>query len=177
MKNKLIIGLVSALCIVGFLFFTNVYYNNQEISVRNTIKVKLEDNKNQFDSMWKQISQLAQVTKEERSSLTRLITDNAQQRNMNDKVIMAWVQEAIPNVSNATYLNLQNTISNTRAAFATRQTELLDLQRQHQDLILKFPSSMFIKNKQPVDVVIVTSEKTQNTFSTKQENDVDLFSK
>jgi len=179
MKNSYKIG-ISLLIVIACYLASNIgfsiYYGNMENSLRNTVEAKVKDNKNQFDSMWKQISQIAQVTKEERESLNRLLTNNSQQRGIsNEKLVSAWIQEAVPNVSNSTYINLQNVISSARTAFATRQTELIDLNNQHNILIQNAPSSWFLKDKKSIDITIVTSTKTENVFSTGKDDDMNVF--
>lgn len=88
---------------------------------------------------------------------------------------MTWIKESVPNVSDATYINLQNIISSARTSFATRQTELIDLNRKHKDLITTQPSSWFVGRRMLIEIPIITSSKTEKTFETKTDDEVNLF--
>lgn len=180
MNKNTTIAVACVASIVGmfvFLGFTGVYYSNMEIENRNQITAKINDNKNQFDLMWKQISQTAQVTQESRASLNKILVEYASARSTGDKQIMTWIKESVPNVSDATFINLQNIISSARSSFAMRQTELLDLNRKHENLLQKWPSSMFVGSRQSIEIQIITSDKTESTFNTGKDNDTDIFKK
>jgi hypothetical protein len=78
-----------------------------------------------------------------------------------DNMIMAWVKETVPNVNSSTYQNLQNIIIGSRDSWTMRQKELLDYKREHDNLRMMFPGSLFLAGRPEIKVVIVTSNKTQ----------------
>jgi len=90
-----------------------------------------------------------------------------------------WIHEAVPNVDTSTFNNLQNIIVAQRDGFKTRQTELLDLNREHDNLIGTFPNSLFasLLGRKHIDIIVVTSSRTEDAFKTGQDNDVQLFNK
>lgn len=150
--------------------------HNKEVSLRASIEAKQKDNMNEYDAMWKKIAQVAQVTDEHKKALIEIFQSHAQARGgMNDKAIMQWLQESVPNVDLKTYQNLQNIIVGARDRFVMRQKELLDLKREHDTLLVKFPSSLFVGGRGKIDVTIVTSSKTEETFATGKEDDVNVF--
>jgi hypothetical protein len=56
-----------------------------------------------------------------------------------------------------------------------RQKELIDYKREHDDLRMKFPSRIFLKNVQEIKIIIITSSKTKKTFESGEDNDVGVF--
>jgi hypothetical protein len=64
-----------------------------------------------------------------------------------------------------------------RTSFTREQAKLIDLQREHNNLLQTLPSSIFVGGREPIEVKIVTSGKTNKSFATGEDNDVDLFDK
>jgi hypothetical protein len=182
MKKALIIGAVALVAIGGLIVLMlgvgAASFYNKEVGLRNNITAKQSDNHNQMDAMWKIIDQNAQVAQEDRNSLTKLFNDYAAGRS-NDKAVFNWVKEAVPNVAvnSDNFKVLMNTITSQRDGFKFRQTELLDLGRAHDDLIMKFPNNIYahIFGCKHIDLVIVTSDKTEDAFKTGKDNDTKLF--
>jgi len=174
------LGIVGVL-VVGMIMVVSYVIGvlNQETSIRVTIENKQKDNSSQFDNLYKKISQVAQVSQKSMDSLKEIVCGYAQSRTGEGKggSVMSWITESVPNVSLDTFKNLQNIITGSRDAFTMRQTELLDLNREHEKLIRTIPSSivcsMFGRNA--IDITIVTSTKTEETFKTGKDDDVSVF--
>lgn len=155
-------------------------FHNREVILRNTITAKQTDNKNQMDAMWKTIEQSGQVALKDRESLSAIFKDYAAARTGSDsKAVFNWIKEAVPNVqvNSDTFKNLMNIIVSQRDGFKFRQTELLDLGREHDNLIMKFPGNIFasILGRKHIDLVIVTSTRTENAFKSGKDDDVNVF--
>jgi len=75
--------------------------------------------------------------------------------------------------------NLQNIIIGSRDSWTMRQKELLDLKREHDNLIDVFPSSVVcgILGREKIDVTIVVSLKAEQDFKSGSDNDIKLFDK
>lgn len=168
-----LIGIVCSSSVISFF--------NQETKLRNLIVNKQTDNKNEMDAMWKIISQVAQVTEKDRESLMQIFNGYAESRtgNGDSKAVMNWITEAIPNVDNGTMINLQNTIVSQRDGFKFRQKELIGFKTEHDNLIGTFPNNIYagIFNRNKIDIVIVTSTRTEESFKTGKDDNIDLFSK
>jgi len=155
---------------------------NNEVSLRTTIEQKQVDNRNEFDNLWKKISQTAQVTEAQKNALKDILEGYAKARSggeENKGMIMKWLQESVPNIDTSTFNNLQNIIVGSRDAFTMRQKELLDLKREHDKLLRSFPSNIILSmfGRRPIDVTIVTSTKTEETFKAGKDDDTDVFKK
>lgn len=150
--------------------------SNTEIGLRNQLEAKQQDNKSEFDNMWKKISQVAEVSEQDRSSLEKIFVEHAQARTSDGGgTLMKWVQESVPNVSSDTFTNLQNIITSSRDRWTMRQKEILDLKRVHDNLREMFPSSLVCGGRPEIEVKIVTSSKTEKSFDTGTDDDVNLF--
>lgn len=174
------IGLLSTIIVIG-IAAAGMYisYSNQEIALRNTIKAKMTDNQSEFDNMWKKISQVAQVTEQDRESLKDIFNSYASARTGSDNgaSLMRWVQESIPNVDRTTMVNLQNIITSSRDSFTMRQKELIDYKREHDNLIKMFPSSLFVGSRGEIEITVVTSNRTQQAFASGSDDSVAVFSR
>jgi hypothetical protein len=172
---------VFGLIFVFSLFLYGVSVNNKEVRLRNTITAKQKDNNSEYDNMWKKISQVAQVTDAQKDALKEILVSHAKARSGDDSknLIMKWVQESIPNVDQSTYKTLMNVITSSRDSFTMRQKELLDLKREHDNLLDTFPSGTFLAmfGKQKIEVVIITSSRTEEAFKTGKDDDVNVFQK
>lgn len=169
-----------AVCVIGLFGIIGIYWisvSNKEVGLRNTIQAKQKDNQSQFDLMWKKISQVAQVTDAQKNALIEIFNGHAQARSGKgeDKAIVKWIHESIPTVDTKSFTNLQNIIVSSRDTFADKQRELLDLSREHNNIIDMFPSSLFVGGRGKIDVTIVTSSRTAETFRTGKDDDVQVF--
>jgi len=156
-----------------------VSYNNQEIRLRNTINAKSIDNRQEMDNMWKKISQAAQVTDAQKNALKEIFVAHAEARGGVSKgganPLMTWLQESVPHVDTTTFNNLQNIITASRDSWTMRQKELLDLSREHNNALTLFPSSLFVGGRPKIDVQIITSSRTEETFKTGKDDDTTVF--
>lgn len=150
--------------------------HNREVSLRNAITAKMADNRSEFDSMWKKISQSAQVTEGQKNALKEIFVSYAEARGgVQGGGAMKWLQESVPNVDTSTFKNLQNIITSSRDAWTMRQKELLDLKREHDNLLTKIPTCWFVGGRGKIEVTIVTSSKTEKSFETGKDDDVKVF--
>ena len=152
-----------------------VSISNEEIGLRNTITQKQRDNMNEFDNMWKVISQNTQVAKADRDSLMKLFNGYASARKTGgDNQLMTWIHESVPNVDSTTFKTLMNTITASRNSWTMRQKEILQLKVQHDNLLMKWPGSWILSGRSPIEVTIVTSDKTEEAFESGSDNDTNL---
>lgn len=179
--NKVIIAgiglagtFVLAIFVVIIMYFS---YSNSEVRLRNAIVAKQKDNQSEMDAMWKNISQTAQVAEKDRSSLMEIFNGYATARVGTDPKtpLMNWIKESVPNIPPGTFDKLMNIIVSQRDGFKFRQKELLDFKREHDNIIDTYPSHFFVGGRGKIDVVIVTSTRTENVFKTGKDDDTQLF--
>lgn len=180
MNNKLIVGLgivgviaLGALMVIGTVISTS----NQEVALRTTIETKQRDNTSELDNTIKKIGQSAQVTTAQKEALKEIIVGNAQARSSKGGSLALFVKEAVPNIDTSVFNNLMNVITSSRDAFTQRQKELLDLSREHNNLMRRFPSGVILSllGRKEIPVQIVTSTRTTEAFSSGKDDDTKVF--
>jgi hypothetical protein len=184
MKYGFYIGLALIVLSIVFGIGVGIYtvgVLNGEVRLKNAIVAKQKDNTSEMDNMWKKISQVAQVTDAQKGALLEIFTGYAQARSAGKEggSLANWIHEAVPNVDTSTFNNLQNLIAASRDRWTMRQKELIDLNREHDNVIDLFPSnivcSMF--GRQKITITVVTSVKTEKAFETGKDDDVSVFQK
>jgi len=171
-----IVGLIFVISIGGYFVSTM----NTEVGLRNTITAKVQDNESEFDNMFKKISQVAQVSEKQMDSLKDIFNSHATSRageGGQGGVMMNWIKESIPNVDTKVFANLQNIITGSRDRWTMRQKELVDLKREHDNLLDKFPSSMVcsILGKEKIEITIVSSSRAKKAMQTGIDDDINVF--
>jgi len=184
MKKFLYIGLsVLILAIISGVFVAAYVVGtlNGETKLKNAIVAKQKDNTSEMDNMWKKISQVAQVTDAQKGALLEIFTGYAEARSAGKEggSLANWIHEAVPNVDTSTFNNLQNLIAASRDRWTMRQKELIDLNREHDNLLDLFPSNMVCSmfGRQRITITVITSEKTEKVFETGKDDDVSVFPK
>ena len=184
MSKALMVLIAVSVCgviVVGIcgLYFVSV--KNTEVGLRNAITAKMKDNESEFDNMFKKIAQTAQVTDAQKNALKEIFIEHAQARSAGSKggSLATWVQESVPNVDTTTFNNLQNIISGSRDRWTMRQKELIDLSREHQNLLMRFPSSIVCSafGAQPITITVITSTHAKEAMQTGTDDNIDVFQK
>jgi len=183
MSKGLIVGLgiLSIIVLIIIVFgssFIGAYNGAKTLTV--TITAKIEDNKNEFDNTKKKICQTAQVTTEQIDSLARIFDGYAKARSGNgddNNLIMKWISESVPNVDTSTFKNLQNIIVSSRDAWTMRQKELIDLQRDYNLMLQRFPSNIMLRvmGFKEVEIPVIISTVTEETFKKGKDDDTAVF--
>lgn len=165
----IIIGVVMALSIM-------ISANNEEKKLRNLAESQIEKIETCHDNMWKVIQQKAQVTDNYKESFKEIFVGIISGRyTKDDNTVMKWVQESNPNFDASMYKDLMATIEIKRAEFMTEQNRMIDIVREHKNLITLAPKCWFIENKEPIQFEPITSTRSKNVMETKKDDDVDLF--
>ncbi len=184
MKKGLIVTAGAILVLIGTYFLMKVHYQNEEIRLRNLTEAQQKVCKANFDKMFKVIAQDAQIAQknmdEARKSFKQIYIPLMQGRYSNARggALMSWIREHNPNfdlkATSELYKKLQEAIESNRAEFFMEQKKLISYRNQHLNLIKTFPGSWFL-SKQPIKIIVITSTKTENTYQTGKEDDINLF--
>lgn len=175
---KALIGVFSALAIGLVIFLMYASYSNAEVRLRNQVLAQQKNNEAVFDNTWKIIQQQAGVTSEHKDSFRAIYTDIMNARySKGDGTLMKFIKESNPNFDSSLFKKLMTSIEAQRTVFTREQTKLIDLKREHDNLLQTIPSSFFVGGRPAIDIKIVTSGKTTQSFATGEDNDVDLFKK
>jgi len=157
--------------------FMYVSANNKEISLRNQFVAQQELNKATFDNVWKIIQQQTQVTTKERESFKETFVEimNAQQGIAGDGSLASFFTQSKVDVTPDLFSKLMTTIESQRMSFLESQKKLLQIKKDHDDLLQQIPSSLFLGGRDELKAIIVTSSKTNETFESGNEDNVNLF--
>lgn len=177
MKNK---GLFIGVLVVAFFGLTavimNYTYENKYITLINLYEAQVSDDKIVYDEVWKVVKQQAQVSDSYAENFKKIYVDLMEARNYGGESFK-WIQEQNPAFSQDMYMKLMNTIESQRAKFTSAQRKLVTYHQEIKNLVQLFPSRLFVGDHAIPKLEIVTSTKTEDTFKSGKEDDVDLFKK
>lgn len=179
MKKTTLLTLLAVGLLTVFSAIAYFTYSNQEIRLKNQIAAQQESNEAFFDVMWKIIQQQAEVSADYRDSFKEIYTgliDGRYDGNGRGQ-LMSWIQESNPNFSTSLYEQLMVSIKAERKRFFVEQQKLIDLSREHNNLLEVFPSAVFLASRDVIDITVIKSLKTQETYNTGKEELAPLFTK
>lgn len=176
--QKIILGLSLLLLVFAVLWVISVLNSYNKKFVMGQAFQK--NSEVVFDNTWKKIQQQASVTSEYKESFRNIYVDMMDARYANDsasgkETLMKWITESNPTFDVSLYKTLMNTIEGSRNEFTMEQKKLIDIDRELKTMKVVFPNSLILANKADLGIKLVTSEKTDEAFSTGREDNVDLF--
>jgi hypothetical protein len=177
--KKVYVSLVAVALAVLFGAVSFMNYSNGEIQIRKQVEAQQEKLHVVFDATWKIIQQKAEVADQYKDAFSKIYPALMAGRygNARGGALLSFVTESNPNFDVTLYKDLSNAIEGQRMNFANEQSRLVDMKREHDTLCEMFPGNMFLKSRDNIQIDIVTSAKTEDTFKSGQDNDVSLFSK
>lgn len=165
----------ATILILGGMYFK---YSNTEIRLRNQCEAQENNAKVVFDNTWKIIQQQAGIADEYKTSFAEIYPKLMDARYGGDKnLLVKFVTEHNPNFDTSLYKTLMSSIETQRNIFTAEQKKLIDLCREHKNLIQQFPGSIFLSGRPIIDPKIVTSTKTEKVYESGKDDDVNLFHK
>ena len=173
-----VFGLVFAsLSVVALFFIMSISLNNQDAVLRNTLKAKESAREAVYDETWKSIKQIAQVTDKYAGDFKEVFPKLMEGRygNARGGALLSFVTEANPTLDPTLYTKLANVIEAKRAEFTTTQKQLLDLKREHDNLLDTFPGTFFVRNKEKVGVKVISSTRSKEAVETGIDDDTKVF--
>lgn len=162
------------------LVLSGVSIYNDAASVKNTYEMKVKSNEAEFDNMWKKIQQVAQVPDAQKEAFKEVYSSYASSRTaQNQGQMMAWIKESVPNYNGEIYAQLMNVITGSRDGWTMRQNELVDIARQYNANLVVFPKNVLLRmfGFEKIEPKVITSTRTEQSFKTGKDDDVELFNK
>lgn len=176
-KTLAILGVLFVALMATFVFPLLGFYNT-EATLRTSYEAKTDANKADFDNVWKTISQVAQVPAQYKSDFAEVFGTIMDARyEKGDGTLMKWIHEQNPTFDSSLYAKVQTVVESTRASWTTRQKELRDIKREHDQLLRTFPGVFFnlVLQRAELPVVLVTSTRTEESFTTGTDDQTQLF--
>jgi hypothetical protein len=177
-KVALVAGLVIGVLVIA-VGSAWVSASNREIGLRNRASAQEDANRVIFDKTWKVVRDQAQVADEYRKAFESIYPKLMEGRYGNERggALLSFITESNPAFDVSLYGRLQAGIEANRAEFAGVQVRLRDIKREHDNLRLQFPSSIFVGSRPALDVKLVTSDRTEEAFSVGRDNDAGPFAR
>lgn len=176
--KEFLIGFLIVVVLGGVCIFSKgVSVYNTHIDLKNQIEAKQKANETIFDNTWKKINQTVQVSDKYKDGLKEVLLAYTSGRSKGDsQLLMDWTKEAVPTFDSSIYKQINNVITSSRDDFTKNQEILIDLSRQHQQFIQKFPNNVFcaILGIKEIEIKVVTSSKTEEAFNTGKEDNIKL---
>lgn len=172
MKKLIVGGVAAALVVVAVIGVSAFFqYSNSEIRLRNQIGAQQQSNEAVFDNTWKIIKQQAGIADQYKDAFKEIYPALMEGRygNARGGALLSFVKESNPNFDTSLYQKLANTVEVQRTVFTREQQKLIDLNREHDNMLQQFPSSIFLMSRKQIDIIVVTSSKTEEAFKTRKE--------
>jgi hypothetical protein len=173
---------------------------NGLVGQENGVTATWRDSQVQYDTFWKKVKEVAQVPEAYKDALKEIMLDTTKARYEGKDPAFLMITEANPNLDPSMYVQVQRVIEAGRNDFAQTQRTLVDRQRAFGTNLQTFPNNIVAgvlgfphevngefrpakdldgDGKYTVlDYPTVTSAKTQEVFSTGQDNEAqDVFGK
>lgn len=170
---------VGAVLVLGLMFgLMYMSYSNSEVRLRNAVAAQSKANETSFDTCWKVIQGQAQVADKYKDSFKDIYVGLMEGRHYEKGGdLMKFITEANPAFDVKLFEKVSNSIEAQRTAFMRDQQKLIDLKREHDNLLTTMPGSWFLGSRAPVEIKIVTSTKTEKTFQSGKDDETDVFKK
>jgi hypothetical protein len=165
------IGILTVL-IVGS---TWISYHNRETILRNAISAQVKSNSAEYDEMWKKIAQLSQVYDRYKDGFKEIYIGMMEGRySKGDGTLMKWITESNPTFDSKLYDRVANAIEGGRASFTESQNRLIDLGREHDNMLMTFPGNVFLFYRDRIDIKVITSSRTEEVFKTGIDDNISI---
>lgn len=179
MSKKLLIGLIALAGIIVFAVITMATawgYQNDEVRYVNEFESQKSKIEAVHDNMWKTIQQKAGVSKEYAAQFDSIYTHITSARyDKNDGVLMNWIQESNPQFTADLYKDLSVAIEVERQKFLNAQTKIIDIVREHNNMLDVIPSKWFLGGRKKLEWEVISSTTTKSVMDSKVDDNVDLF--
>lgn len=167
----LIIGSCSA--IIGI--------NNDFVKQEQIVKAQYEQNKNNYDNYFKKVKEVSQVPEMYTEDLKKVYDSVITKRygSQGAKSLFIFIREHNPNFDSSLYKQIQQVVESGRNDFEMNQKLLVDKKRVYETMLNVFPKNIVasILGFPKVDlnsISIITSDETENVFSTKKSKEIKL---
>lgn len=163
--------------LIGFIGCSQyVSYNNDEVRLVNEFEAQEKKIEMVHDVCWKTIQSKAGVAKEYRASFDSIYSHIMDKRySHNDGVLFNWIKESNPEFSMELYKDLSMTIEVQRKQFLSSQEKIVDIVREHNNMLDVIPGSWFLSGKKRLEYEVISSSYSKEVMQTRMDDKVDPF--
>jgi len=161
-----ILTLVVLATIVGFLIFMiRIQVNNKDAGLRNQAKAQQTENMTIKDKVRRILKQQANITETGFQKFEEIYPKIFDSRYKDQNLLVKFVTEQNPTLPTNMLEKLMDNVTALESEFTLVQRKLTDIKREHDDLLTKEPGNWFLKNKDTLHIVIVTTSATKENLS------------
>jgi hypothetical protein len=167
-------GGVLLLCLMVFMYAVGA--QRSEIAARNATDAQVGVVQVAHDNMWKVLAKKAGVSQQYKPENYReLLAEVVEGRKGGG--LAKFVQEQNPNFDLSLLKDLSQSVEASHAIVVREQNRLLDLDREHNNIIQDPLKGLFLSaaQKRPIAYKLITSSRSRTAQETGEDNDVDLF--
>lgn len=164
-----VIGLVS-LFFVGIVVVFGMYfsYNNTHVDFHNQYEAQNDVIETRLDNMWKIISDKFSMSQQYADDFKKVAATNSSNFGQGGEM-WKWVQATYPQIDSSIYKEVMSSIESERKGLENAQKRIIDICREHNNLIMKVPSSWFISDRTPLEWVVISSKESKNIMITRED--------
>ena len=167
---------LSLVVVMGFLgVMWGISTSNNERMLRNKILAQEEITQAYYTKLWEVLRTKAGVADEYANKFKEIQTAIMEGRYSTGGQMMKWIQEANPNFDPSLYKDVMNSIEGERNGFFIEQKKLVDMQKQHRDMLVTFPSKLIVGKRPPIDIVVLKNVETKKAYETGTDSSPELF--
>jgi len=180
MKNLIAAGIVvGGIAAIGITSYISAYNTGNRLE--RTIEATFTDNQNVLAQYSNRIAEAAQIPAMQRDDLTAVVTAALEARfgDEGSQAMFQFIQEQNPNIDSTVYVELQRIINAGREDFRVAQTRLIDQKRVYETALGSFWQGTWLNiagypQTDLSEFLIVTNSRTNEAFSTGQEEAIEL---
>ena len=170
-----LIGFITVAVLAGSLIAWGVGVSNSERMLRNKIEAQQESAEIFYTKLWEILKSKAGVTSEYAEQFKEIQFGIMEGRYSTGGEMMKWIQEANPEFDASLYKDLMNSIEGERNGFFIEQKKLLDMNKQHKDMLVTFPKKLILKDREIIEIVVLKNVVTKEAFETGTDQSPELF--
>lgn len=168
----LLIGVTLTMVFIGY--YINI--TNTEVRLHNQINAQESNIESYYDKMFKILKQKAGVTDEYQKNFKDIYIGIMEGRYSNGSgSLMNWIQESNPNFDASLYKDLMASIEIEREGFHNEQKIMIDLVREHTNMLETIPSKFVLSGIEKIEYVVISSTTAKDVMNSRVEDDIELF--
>lgn len=149
----------------GFMHFG---YNNSHVDYHTRYDAEQGVVEARLDNMWKIISDKFQMSQQYADDFKEVAKANATNFGKGGEM-WKWVQANYPQLDATIYKDVMASIESERKGLENAQKKIVDICREHNNLIAKVPSAWFISDKTPLEWDVISSKDTKEIMITRED--------
>lgn len=169
--RKIIILTVTGLIVFGVLITSVMYFNfnNQHKDYHNRYDAEVNVIENRIDNMWKIISDKFDMSQQYFENFKEIAKVNVGAFDDGGEM-WKWINTNLPQIDPSIYKEVMSTIESERLSLEKSQNKIIDIVREHNNLVTKVPSRWFISDDDLMEWEVISSKETKEIMTTHEDN-------